>query len=207
MPLYIKARSPVDGWKRIVRKIMEDGMHRVDERESETRWHSNVMIHIANPFADRVCDEYPFSEKVLREKYATQLLNPDRMDFDYTYGERLNAWGPEIVNQIDYVIEKLRDSPNTRRAVATTWDPRKDTVVDEVPCLNHFVFMVREKFLDVSVMIRSNDMYGAWPANVFALAELLHYVADRTNLTPGTVTTLSVNAHIYRHDWEKAGEI
>ncbi|MFX1369423.1 MAG: thymidylate synthase, partial [Promethearchaeota archaeon] len=74
-------------------------------------------------------------------------------------------------------------------------------------CLNHFVFMVREKFLDVSVMIRSNDMYGAWPANVFALAELLRYVADKTNLKPGTVTTLSVNAHIYRHDWERAGEI
>jgi thymidylate synthase len=207
MPLYIRAKSPVDGWKRIIRKIMEDGMHRVDERESETRWHSDVMIHIADPFNDRVCDEYPFSEKVLREKYATQLLNPDRMDFDYTYGERLNAWGPEIVNQIDYVIEKLKDSPNTRRAVATTWDPRKDTVVDEVPCLNHFVFMVRNEFLDVSVMIRSNDMYGAWPANVFALAELLRHVAERTNLLPGTITTLSVNAHIYRHDWDKAGEI
>lgn len=182
-------------------------MHRVDERESETRWHSNVMIHIADPFIDRVCDEYPFSEKVLREKYATQLLNPDRMDFDYTYGERLNAWGTEIVNQIDYVIEKLKDSPNTRRAVATTWDPRKDTIVDEVPCLNHFVFMVRDEFLDVSVMIRSNDMYGAWPANVFALAELLHYVAEKTMLSPGTITTLSVNAHIYRHDWDRAAEI
>jgi thymidylate synthase len=64
--------------------------------------------------------------------------------------------------------------------------------------------MMREGFLDTSVMIRSNDMYGAWPANVYALGELLTYVSEKTGLKAGTITTLSVNAHIYRHDWEKA---
>ena len=183
---------------------MDSGMTRIDERGSQTRWHDNVMIHISNPYSERVSKKYPFSETVLREKYATQLLNPDRMDFDYTYGERLNAWGDETINQIEYVIGKLRENQNTRRAVATTWDPRKDTRVDEVPCLNHFVFMTRENLIDISVMIRSNDMYGAWPANVYALGELLTYVANKTNLTAGTVTTLSVNAHIYKNDWSKA---
>ena len=204
MPMYIRAQTPEDGWIRVVRKIMDSGMTRIDERGSQTRWHDNVMIHISNPYSERVSKKYPFSETVLREKYATQLLNPDRMDFDYTYGERLNAWGDETINQIEYVIGKLRENQNTRRAVATTWDPRKDTRVDEVPCLNHFVFMTRENLIDISVMIRSNDMYGAWPANVYALGELLTYVANKTNLTAGTVTTLSVNAHIYKNDWSKA---
>ena len=203
MPTYLKAKSPQDGWIRVVRKIMDSGMIRVDERGSETKWHDNVMIHIADPYTDRVSEKYPFSEGVLKEKYSTQLLNPDRMDFDYTYGERLNAWGDEI-NQIDYVIAKLKESPNSRRAIATTWDPRKDTVVDEVPCLNHFVFMVREGLLDVSVMIRSNDMYGAWPANVYALGDLLTYVSEKTGIKQGTITTLSINAHIYKNDWIKA---
>ena len=203
MPTYLKAKSPQDGWIRVVRKIMDSGMIRVDERCSETKWHDNVMIHIADPYTDRVSEKYPFSEGVLKEKYSTQLLNPDRMDFDYTYGERLNAWGDEI-NQIDYVIAKLKESPNSRRAIATTWDPRKDTVVDEVPCLNHFVFMVREGLLDVSVMIRSNDMYGAWPANVYALGDLLTYVSEKTGIKQGTITTLSINAHIYKNDWIKA---
>ncbi len=207
MPIYLRAKTPLDGWIRIVRKIMETGMLRVDERNSETRWHENVMINIVDPYTDRVSNKYPFSEEVLRDKYATQLLNPDRMDFDYTYGERLNAWGEEILNQIDYVIKKLKESPHSRRAVATTWDPRKDMIVDEVPCLNHFVFMMREGFLDLSVMIRSNDMFGAWPANVYALGELLLYISERAKLNLGTITTLSVNAHIYKHDWEKAEKI
>ena len=182
-------------------------MKRVDERDVETRWCDNVMIHIQDPFTNRVSDKYPFSETVLREKYATQLLTSDRMDFEYTYGERLNAWGVETLNQIEYVIKKLQTSPKTRRAVATTWDPRKDTIVDEVPCLNHFVFMTRENILDISVMVRSNDMYGAWPANVYALGELLQYVCEKTGLDAGTITTLSVNAHIYKHDWIEASSI
>lgn len=179
-------------------------MLRKDEREIETRWLDNVMIHITHPCKGRIDDKYPFSEQVLKEKYATQLLISDKLDFEYTYGERLNAWGPEKVDQIDYVIKKLKANSHSRRAVATTWDPRKDTLEDEVPCLNHFVFMARDDFLDLSVMIRSNDMYGAWLANIYGLGELLKHVSERTGLSEGTITTLSVNAHIYSHDWENA---
>ena len=37
MPTYVRAKDPVDGWTRIVRKIMEYGMMRIDERDVETR--------------------------------------------------------------------------------------------------------------------------------------------------------------------------
>ena len=207
MPFYLKARTPVDGWTRIIRRIMQSGMLQRDERGIETRWCDNVLIHIEDPYTDRVSPKYPFSESVLREKYASQLLIPDRGEFEYTYGERLNAWGTERINQLDYIVEKLKQNPATRRAVASTWDPRKDTKSDEVPCLNHFVFMVRDGFLDLSVTIRSNDMFGAWPANAYALGELLSEVSKRTEMAMGTVTTFSVNAHVYSHDWPKASDV
>ena len=207
MAAYIRASTPVDGWTRVVRKIMDSGMERKDERGMKTKWCDNLMVHVSKPLENRVTDLYPFSEKVLKEKYATQLLTPDRMDFDYTYGERLNAWGDGQINQIEYIIHKLSSNPHSRRAVATTWDPRKDTESEEVPCLNHFVFMTRDNWLDLSVMIRSNDMYGAWLANVYALGDLLAHVVERVNLEVGAITTLSVNAHIYEHDWEKAREV
>lgn len=183
---------------------MKNGLTRVGERDLKTRWLDNVMIHILQPFAERVSPDYPFSQKVLQEKYATQLLNSDRLDFEYTYGERLNAWGDEKINQLDYIVKKIQANPNSRRAVATTWDPRKDDNADEVPCLNHFVFMRRDGDLDLSVTIRSNDMYGAWPANFYALTELLKHVAEQVNMDTGRITTLSVNAHIYKHDWKSA---
>ena len=183
---------------------MDSDLIRIDERGIETRWLDNAMIHIINPYEDRVSDQYPLSEKVLHEKYATQLLTPDRLDFEYTYGERLNAWGDEQVNQIDYVIQKLSQMISTRRAVATTWDPRKDNKADEVPCLNHLVFMECRGGLDLSVIIRSNDMFGAWLANVYALAELLKHVSEKVDISPGSITTLSINAHVYSHDYDRA---
>ncbi len=207
MPLYIRARNPVDAWTRVVRKIMCEGKTRVDERGLKTRWLDNVMVHVQEPLVERVSPLYPFSESVLHERYATQLLSPDRLDFEYTYGERLNAWGSERIDQVSYIIEKLRAEPNSRRAVATTWDPRRDTVSDEVPCLNHFVFMLHEGALDLSVMIRSNDMYGAWPANMYALGELLSHVSGCIGVPPRSITTLSVNAHIYEHDWPAAASV
>jgi thymidylate synthase len=204
MATYVRATTAVEAWKRIIPKIMNNGLTRVGERDLKTRWLDNVMIHILQPFAERVSPDYPFSQKVLQEKYATQLLNPNRLDFEYTYGERLNAWGNEKINQLDYIVKKIQSNPNSRRAVATTWDPRKDDNADEVPCLNHFVFMRRDGQLDLSVTIRSNDMYGAWPANFYALTELLKHVAERVNMDTGRITTLSVNAHIYEHDWKSA---
>jgi len=204
MATYVRARTAVEAWKRIIPKIMNNGLKRVGERDLKTRWLDNVMIHILQPFAERVSPDYPFSQKVLQEKYAIQLLNPGRLDFEYTYGERLNAWGNEKINQLDYIVKKIQMNPNSRRAVATTWDPRKDDNADEVPCLNHFVFMRRDGQLDLSVTIRSNDMYGAWPANFYALTELLKHVGERVNMDTGRITTLSVNAHIYEHDWKSA---
>ncbi len=207
MATYLRTRTPVDGWKRLIRKIMGAGMTRTDERGMRTRWLDNVMVHILEPYKDRVTDLYPFSEKVLKEKYATQLLSPNRLDFEYTYGERLNAWGDGEIDQIEYVVRKLKENVHSRRAVATTWDPRVDPNHDEVPCLNHFVFMERDGLLDLSVMIRSNDMYGAWPANVYAIGELLRDVAGKTGLRTGHLTTVSVNAHIYEHDWSRAAQL
>ena len=204
MPTYIRGKTPVHAWRRLVKKIMKDGLIRTDERDLQTKWLDNVLIHIENPYENRVSAGYPFSEKVLKEQYATQLLTPDKLDFEYTYGERLNAWGKEQINQIDYIVKKLSSSPHTRRAVANLWDPRVDERADEVPCLNHFVFMKKKDMLDLTVAIRSNDMFGAWPANVYALTELLIHVSERVKMKPGSITTLSVNAHIYQHDWEKA---
>ncbi|MHA2214225.1 MAG: hypothetical protein ACW992_13785 [Candidatus Thorarchaeota archaeon] len=67
MPTYLRARTPVQGWERVIRKIMESGMTRVDERDTETKWLDNVVIHVETPYDGRVSEKYPFSEKVLRE--------------------------------------------------------------------------------------------------------------------------------------------
>jgi len=48
---------------------------------------------------------------------------------------------------------------------------------------------------------------GAYPANLYGLSRLLEYVADRIGTEPGTITTISVSAHIYDHDWDQVENI
>jgi len=63
-------------------------------------------------------------------------------------------------------------------------------------------FKIRSNRLNLTVMFRSHDFAGAYPANVYALTRLLHHVSGESGSIPGSITTLSASAHIYEHDWD-----
>ena len=145
-------------------------------------------------------------------RYAEQLLSPENPGFDYTYGERLNAYGYAIqvmdgdtpgefvwcgYNQVDYIISKLRENPTTRRAIAITWSIPDDPIKRHVPCLQSVDFLYRAGKLHEVAYFRSQDVLQAWPANVYGLSRLLDYVAGKTGMVAGSVTTFSASAHIY----------
>jgi len=169
----------------------------VDERGSRVRELLNILIHVRKPLAEpMVPREYNILSRSELEEYAKTYLNPSRRGFEYTYGERIVAY-PTRVNQLEYVVKKLSNNYNTRRAVIVTWYPPKDTVVDEVPCLTTIMFNCRNGVLHETAVLRSNDMIRAWPANAYALAKLLKYVSLKIGVEPGTLTTLSISGHKY----------
>ncbi len=47
-------------------------------------------------------------------------------------------------------------------------------------------------------------MYGAWPQNAFALRNIQKEVADATKKKMGKLTIISVSAHVYERDYERA---
>ena len=60
---------------------------------------------------------------------------------------------------------------------------------------------------------RSNDMFRAWPANMFSIAKLAEYVASRLTEESGIeyrvaiAATLSASAHVYDRDVEEARRV
>ena len=201
--MYINAKTTNDAWKRILNLIWYSGYELKSERGMTKEIH-NLMVKVQEPF-DKNIDGFPMSQEELK-KYSLQLLDSDRHGFEYTYGERLRKWGSEIVekpiDQIDYVAKKLKLNKNSRRAIAVTWIPSVDTTKTEVPCLILTDFIIREKKLHLTAVFRSNDMFGAWPANVYGLNNLNQYVAKKLKIKSGSITTLSISAHIYEHDWK-----
>jgi thymidylate synthase len=101
------------------------------------------------------------------------------------------------INQINYIINKLKESPTSRRAVVSLFEPRGHPLQDDPPCMNHLQFMVRNNQLNCHVLFRSNDMLSAWGGNAYGLAGLQEYVADKLNVEVGWLETTSTSAHIY----------
>jgi thymidylate synthase len=68
-------------------------------------------------------------------------------------------------------------------------------------------FKLRDGKVHLTTLFRSHDFAGAYPANLYGLSRLLGYVAEQSGQPPGTITTVSVSAHIYEHDWDRIEKI
>ena len=202
----IKARTINDAWHRGLNVIWNHGSVITDERGSQIKEHLNLMVVIEDPYTDMIPDDISWNEERL-EEYAKQLVTGENVqDFEYTYGQRLRNWNDQV-DQIAYVIDKLKESGTTRRATAVTWIPTVDTHVDEVPCMILDDFKIRDGKVHLTTLFRSHDFAGAYPANLYGLSKLLEYVAESVGLLPGKITTVSVSAHIYDHDWDRIENI
>jgi thymidylate synthase len=202
----IRANSISDAWYRGLNLIWNHGHEVTDERGSRIREYLNLMIVIQNPYIDQIPKDISWNEERL-EEYAKQLITGENVqDFEYTYGQRLRNWNEEV-DQIAYVIDKLKQNPATRRATAVTWVPTIDTVVNEVPCMIIDDFKIRGGKVNLTTMFRSHDFAGAYPANLYGLSRLLKFVAGEVGVSPGMITTISVSAHIYEHDWDMVEDI
>lgn len=202
----LRAKHISDAWYRGLNVIWNHGQIITDERGSQIREFMDLMVVIEDPYTARIPEDTAWNEERL-EEYAKQLISGENaLDFEYTYGERLRNWKGEV-DQIEYVIEKLKKNKTSRRATAVTWIPGVDTKADEVPCMILDDFKLREDQVHLTALFRSHDFGGAYPANLYGLSKLLEYVAERLGVKPGKITTVSISAHIYAHDWDQVENI
>lgn len=175
-----------------------------------------LSVHITHPekypqvipgslFQDRFQQEY--TRKVL----SITPMKRDGTDPAYTYGNRLRAYPQssfwyklrnwlgftEGLDQIERIKKLLEEAPETRRAVAITWDPEIDLYSYEVPCLDLVQLTVNDGKLNLVAYFRSNDILSAWGMNVLALYHLQNDLAVRLGLETGYLETISHNPHIY----------
>lgn len=205
----IKGKTFDYTWPILVRKVLNNGEEVLDERGSKTKELTNVLVEITEPESSEVPQGYPFSGQMI-EQYEDQLLNPDKGGFVYTYGNRLRAYGDYLTgpyDQIESATKRLKKCGESRRAISVTWNPSEDLSEDEVPCMILVDFKIRKGKLLTTALWRSHDLFGAWPANMFALLKLSQKVAKDLNLEVGPIVVQSISLHIYEHNWQEADEI
>ena len=137
----------------------------------------------------------------------------------YTYNQRITDH-PDIngftTNQLELAIERLAETPFTRRAVVTTSIPNIDPYLQEdVPCLRELMFRCTEDngtlFLNTYASWRSRDLYKAWGDNMIGITFWLQTIAKRLAektgkpVQVGRYAETSASLHIYGQDFGHVG--
>ena len=113
--------------------------------------------------------DYPMSGESLHD-YVASLDDPyiiDGGDFVYTYPERIcnyitvDLFGEimENTNQLDLMKYRLENNPGSNRAVAVIYNPGRDGVAEDIPCLQFIQALIRDNELTLTIIFRSNDAY------------------------------------------------
>jgi thymidylate synthase len=126
------------------------------------------------------------------------------------------AYGPKIVAQMDYVIGKLLQDPDSRQAGLTIWRECPPQTKD-VPCTVAVFFNIRNGKLNCHVFMRSSDVWLGIPYDVFNFSMLSHLVCAHLNypnrndlkkpfLLPGELFLTAASSHLYARNFEQAQE-
>jgi thymidylate synthase len=127
-------------------------------------------------------------------------------------GEKFfGAYGPKIVGQLDYVVEKLKSDPDTRQAGLTIWRENPGPTKD-IPCTVAIFFSLRGRKLSCHVFMRSSDIWLGVPYDVFNFSMLAHLVCSHLNhdrashdvFEPGTLYLTAASSHLYEPNWTQA---
>lgn len=104
-------------------------------------------------------------------------------------------------DQWEYVRKLLSDAPETRRAVLHIKEPN-NTPSKDVNCTVALQFILREGKLNLTVYMRSNDLWLGFPFDVFQFANMQILMAMELGVELGTYTHIAGSLHLYERDFK-----
>jgi thymidylate synthase len=101
-------------------------------------------------------------------------------------------------NQISYVAKLLRDNPDTRQAAISIYDGKEHSRYDtDTPCTYAIQFTVLDNKLNMSVYMRSNDLWYGFCIDQYCFSHLQDLMSKMTSYEVGTYYHHAHNLHLY----------
>jgi len=118
------------------------------------------------------------------------------------------------MDQLQVAIDTLKKDPTRRSIVMVSWIPSRDSIKfgpkrekSGSPCIVYIQPQIVEGKLHLFVVMKTNDLYNAWPLNAYAMTELQKYMAEQIGVEVGTYNHFSVSMNIYQDMFEEAKEL
>jgi thymidylate synthase len=186
-------------WLEVARRILADGSDTAYDGAA-TKELALVTVSVAEPNPE--------------DEVIASLADPDWLDWMHrnftepddvpelggarSYARRLRDY--DGVDQVAWVIERLRTDPETRSATITTFQPLTDT--SYIPCVSLLDFWRADDALELVVYAHSLDFGKKAYGNLVELARLQHEVAAETGLPVGRLVIHAKSAHVYEPEFE-----
>ena len=108
------------------------------------------------------------------------------------------GWQWQRNQQLDNVIKLLKTLPETRQAAISIYDAKEyDKYAYDTPCTYAVQFTVLDDKLNMSVVMRSNDLWYGFCNDQYQFSNLQMLVAQRTGYDVGTYYHFAHNLHLY----------
>jgi thymidylate synthase len=117
-----------------------------------------------------------------------------------SYAVRLFNYAHQGRDQIQWVVDRLRDNPESRSAAITTFAPLTDT--SYIPCVSLLDFWIPGGQVELVVYAHSLDFGKKAYGNLVELALLQAHVAEQLGRPVGRLIIHVKSAHIYEPEWE-----
>ena len=209
----IAARDVGDAWLQLLNLAMRCGTVKGTRKGDRLTEVLNPVVTLQLASEEGTlppCLDFGIDEFEAYYRHFNSLSCPD--DADHTCGERLQncSWfnhetnRVEQVNQLERTIDRLQKSHDTKRGTMVLLSPTDLDGLDDAPCVVSVTFNIVHERLYGSYVLRSDDVYGAWPYTALSLTRLQREVSARLGISVGSAIFISHSAHVYERDWDKA---
>jgi len=110
------------------------------------------------------------------------------------------GWQWKRNDQIDYVIDLLQNQPDTRQAAITILDMKEhDSFTFDTPCTYAIQFTIVNNRLNMSVVMRSNDLWFGFCNDQYQFSKLQYYIWGKLDagIEMGNYFHFAHNLHLY----------
>jgi thymidylate synthase len=169
------------------------GKHRVDLVKRNTIWTANAdkqgreLGYVNNEFT-----------KELGPVYGYQWRNFG--------GSSWTRDAPGGFDQIIWLINEIRNNPDSRRLILSAWSADQISLMALPPCHAFAQFRVYNGRLNCQMYQRSADAFLGVPFNIASYALLTHIIAREVGLAVGDYVHTIGDAHIYSNHFDQVRE-
>lgn len=178
----------------------------------------NVGFYIANPLDNNIDLDFRKLNKQYAEAEWKWYLSGDKNinKLGEIYGKipeiwkrmadennEVNSnygWQWQQNSQLDKVINKLRSNEETRHAVISIYDGKQiDNYTNDTPCTLAINFSVIKNRLEMSVIMRSNDLWFGFCNDQYCFSKLQELVSKSIGIEVGNYYHFATNLHVYNN--------